>query len=74
MRDADNGVIINYDCKTKNPGKKTFDDYNYKYCTEVFEIDDIEKAFDRFKELFMKSMKGKGVKMPMSEMETEEDD
>lgn len=59
MEPATNGFIISYCIKTKRPGKGEFDNCNYDYPKEVFDIDeddednDLEKAFTRFKELAM---------------------
>lgn len=63
MANADNGVIISYCERTKRKGKGTFDGgYDYNYRKEVFDVDDedeekteFNKAFDRFKELFMEA-------------------
>lgn len=64
MEPADNGVIICYDVKTMSKGSKgQFDNCQYKSHKEVFDIDgenedeSIDKAFSRFKELWMKSYK-----------------
>lgn len=70
MRNADNGVIINYTTRTKMKGKGTHDGgYSYDDCTEVFDFDDddeeseeFEKAFDRFKELFMQARSDRKTK------------
>lgn len=60
MEPATNGVIISYTEKVKKEGsKKTFDDCSYQNRKEVFDIDEdhndsIDKAFVRFKELWMR--------------------
>lgn len=61
MEPAKNGFIISYCEKTKDDSKKsTYDNCNYNYPKEVFDIDDdnedndLQKAFDRFKELAMR--------------------
>lgn len=68
MEPAENGVIICYTEKTKSPSKGTYDNYNYDYKKEVYDIDKngeeddddgINKAFDRFKELWMSAYRAK---------------
>lgn len=60
MEPASNGVIISYTEKVKKEGSnKTYDDCSYLDRKEVFdtdgdEHDGIEKAFSRFKELWMR--------------------
>lgn len=64
MEPAKNGFIISYCEKVNSPVKKgTYDNCSYTYPKEVFDIDgdsdetekaDLEKAFDRFKELAMR--------------------
>ncbi len=61
MTPAKNGFIISYCEKVEksNGSKGTYDNCNYSYPKEVFDIDeddsaeDIEKAFTRFRELAM---------------------
>lgn len=65
MDNASNGVIISYRKCIKKPasGKNTYDSTDYKYEKEVFDVDDedesedseLEKAFARYKELFMQA-------------------
>ena len=64
MDPATNGVIICYTTKTKSPSKGTYENCSYDYKKEVFDADmdnqeDIDKAFERFKQLWMKAYKGK---------------
>lgn len=67
MDNADNGVIISYCERTKLKGKGTYDGgYDCQYRKEVFDVDDddkeneeMEKAFTRYKELFMEARKAK---------------
>jgi len=62
MTPAKNGFIISYCEKVEktNGGKDTYNNCDYNYPKEVFDIDDndgaedIEKAFTRFRELAMK--------------------
>lgn len=63
MEPATNGVIISYTEKTKKPGTegRTYDDCSYSYKKEVYDIDDtddgesdLEKAWTRFRELWMR--------------------
>lgn len=67
MEPADNGVIISWTERTPSNSKGTFENSMYKDHKEVYDIDedneedDIEKAFSKFKELWMRSyneMKG----------------
>lgn len=53
MDAADNGVTISYSKQVKREGKGTYDCCSSEYKKEVFE--DVEKGFDRFKELFMEA-------------------
>jgi hypothetical protein len=70
MRNADNGVIINYTERCKRKGKGTYDGgYDYNSRSEVFDFDDddeeseeFSKAFDRYKELFMQARSDRKVK------------
>lgn len=55
MSDAENGVIVSWDEKVEKPGKGMYDNCSYEYKKEVFGDKDIDKAFERFKELFMKA-------------------
>lgn len=56
MEPASNGVIISWCEQTpKSGGKNTYDNCSYAYPKEVFDFDgdnDIDKAFERFKELW----------------------
>jgi hypothetical protein len=64
MTPAKNGFIISYTEKTKGSGKNTYDNVQYKECKEVFDFEtnegkeemkeDIDKAFNRFRELAMR--------------------
>lgn len=59
MEPAKNGVIISW-CEqtTKSGGKNTYDNCSYSYPKEVFDFDgdnDIDKAFERFKEIWKQS-------------------
>jgi hypothetical protein len=68
IRTADNGVIINYTLKTKRSGSGPYDDYSHDYKTEVFDCDeeeDLMEALERFKSLFIQSMKDNSSKMMM---------
>lgn len=55
MEPADNGVIISYDIQTKN-GTGKYENTDYQYKKEVYDFDGdedgLDKAFDRFKELW----------------------
>ncbi|HHT9135868.1 MAG TPA: hypothetical protein ACFYEK_01345 [Candidatus Wunengus sp. YC60] len=55
MSNADNGVIVSWNEKTPKSGGGTYDNANYEYCKEVFMEDKMDKAFDRFKELFLEA-------------------
>lgn len=55
MQNAENGVLVTYTEKTKGAGKGTYDNYNYEYRKEVFSEKDMEKGFERFKELFLQA-------------------
>lgn len=66
MENADNGVMICYTERCKRPGKGTYDGgYDYNPRKEVYDFDDdddeeneeFQKAFDRYKELFMQARK-----------------
>ena len=57
MSDAENGVIVNWDEKIEKPGKGMYDNSSYEYKKEVFSDEDLDKAFARFKELFMEARK-----------------
>ena len=66
MENADNGVIISWTEKTKKSTKGSYDDYSYDYKKEVYDFDEdddegeeFNKAFDRFKELFLQAKKDK---------------
>ena len=58
MDNASNGVTISYRKCTKKPASKgkTYDSMDYKYEKEVFTDDDnLDEAFDRYKELFLEA-------------------
>lgn len=62
MESAENGVIICYTEKRKRPGAGEYDNYSYEYKKEVFDFDedkDSDKAFERFKQLFLAANKKK---------------
>ena len=53
MKPADNGVIISYTEKKHNPGAKgmTYAECCYDHKQMVFSMEDIDKAFDKFKKM-----------------------
>ena len=66
MDPADNGVIISWTEKTKKAktDKNTYDNYSYKECKLVYDVDNKEKpeeglneAFSKFRELWERSYK-----------------
>jgi len=67
MEPASNGVMISWDEIRPPSSKNTFDNREYKNCKEVFELDDsddgLEKAFARFKELWVKYYQDSKLKM-----------
>lgn len=51
---AENGIIISYTEEVE--GRNTFDNRCHNYKKEVFKKEETDKAFTRFKELWLKSV------------------